>query len=108
MTGSLSGSINGLSTEGIKFSIFGDIQSKTTFVAVYPVSLSVGVLLRVLTPLVSTFGFLFAHPSDEVGNGFGFLGDSFLRRSRVTFSDTGTTKTTVCFIHYTNLGSLLT
>ena len=89
MTGALSGSINGLSTEGLKFSIFGDLQSKTTFVAVYPVSPSIGVLLRFLTPMVSTFGFLLAHPGDEVGNGFSFLGDSFLRRSEVTFSDTG-------------------
>ena len=85
MLGKLSGSINGISVEGIRFSVFGDIPSKTTYSALDPVSPSIGVVLRVFTPMVSTLGFLFAHPVKGVGNGFSFLGDDFLRRSQVTF-----------------------
>lgn len=88
MSGTLSGSINDINLDKIRFSVFGDVQSKTTYIALDQVPPSVGVPLRVLTPMVSTLGFLFAHPGESTGNGFSFLGDDFLRRTKVTF-DTG-------------------
>ena len=88
MSGTLSGSVNDINLDKIRFSVFGDVVSKTTYVALDPVPPSIGILLRMLTPLVSTLGFLFAAPATSTGNGFSFLGDDFIRRSRVTF-DTG-------------------
>ena len=88
MTGTLSGSINDINFDKIRFSVFGDAPSKTTYIALDAVPPSIGVPLRVLTPMVSTLGFLFAHPGESTGNGFSFLGDDFSRRAKITF-DTG-------------------
>lgn len=89
LRGKLSGSINDISVNGIRFSVFADVAfTKTIFIALDPVSPLVGFPLRVFTPMVSTLGFLFAHPGQSSVNGFSFLGDNFLRRSQVTF-DTG-------------------
>ena len=85
MTGTLFGRINGISLDRIKCSVFGDVPSKTTHTALEPVPASVAFSLRVLMPIVSTFGFFFAHPSKSSGNGFSLLGDGFLRRSQVKF-----------------------
>lgn len=84
--GKLTGNINNnMSLDGIRLNVFGDVPSQTTYMALDPVSQSVGEALRVLMPIVTTFGFLFADPTEDNGNGFSFLGDNFSRRSRVTF-----------------------
>lgn len=96
LRGKLSGSINDISVDGITFSVFADVSiSKTTFIALNPVSPSSGFLLRIFTPMVSTLGFLFAHPGRSSVNGFSFLGDNFVRRSQVTF-ETGEKKHCFC------------
>lgn len=92
--GNLSGRINNISMDDIRFSVLGDFQSKTTYIAMDRLSPSQVRLCRVFTPMVSTLGFLFAYSGDSRGNGFSFLGDNFSRRSRVTF-ETG--KESCCY-----------
>ena len=86
VVGELAGKINGLAIEDVRFSVYSDIQSRTTFVSLDSVPASVGWLLRAVMPIATTPGFLFAFSGASVDNGFGLMGSNFLHRTHVTFN----------------------
>ena len=86
VVGELAGKINGFAIEDARFSVYSDIQSRTTFVSLDSVPASVGWLLRVVMPIATTAGFLFAFPGSSVDNGLSLRGSNFLHRTHVTFN----------------------
>lgn len=91
VTGSLAGEINGQPIdERSKLQSYIMMVDARSYTAINPVSAELGSQLRLVLPIVSTIGWLFAKPKNGALNGYQLTGGEFSHTSRLSF-DSGET-----------------
>lgn len=89
VTGSLVGELNGeMIPERSKLQSYVVTADGRSYTAVTPISTELGANLRLVLPIVSAIGWLFAKPFNNTHNGYQLTGGEFLHTSKLSF-DTG-------------------
>uniref|UniRef100_W8B8M3 Nidogen-1 n=1 Tax=Ceratitis capitata TaxID=7213 RepID=W8B8M3_CERCA len=89
VTGTLAGQINGqVIDERAKLQSYVVTADARSYTAVNPVSAELGAQLRLIVPVFSAIGWLFAKPLKGALNGYHLTGGDFVHSSRIRF-DTG-------------------
>lgn len=84
--GSLMGEINGHNIEeSAKLQSYVVTADGRSYTAIHPVNSELGGLLRIILPIATSIGWLFAKPSNGASNGYHLTGGEYLHTSKIQF-----------------------
>ncbi|XP_037942070.1 nidogen-like [Teleopsis dalmanni] len=86
VTGTLSGQINGETIdERSKLQSYVVMADARSYTAINPISSELGANMRLVLPIVSTIGWLFAKPVNDAVNGYQLTGGEYFHSSKLQF-----------------------